>query len=120
MTEVLKSREALADVRNHLMETFALLPEHFAGLNVLATAYLVQAEQELNSLGLAMLEEAQASIAEGRRSWTWQGAQECHEISDDEYRQEAWTDVLAGKWFKLAEQCWEKMSDELDEELRRL
>ena len=96
------------------METFSLLPEHFAGLNLIMTAYLVQAEQELNALGLAMLEEAQAGIAEGRHHWTWQGAQERHEASDDVARQEPWIDVLAGKWFKLAEQCWEKMSDDLD------
>lgn len=120
MTEVFKSRDALIDIRNHLMEIFALLPEHFAGLNLITTTYLVQAEQELNALGLAMLEEAQAGIAAGRRYWTWQGAQERHEASDDDSRQEPWTDVLVGKWFKLAEQSWEKMSNDLDEELRRL
>jgi hypothetical protein len=120
MTEVFKSRDALVDIRNHLMETFALLPKHFAGLNLITTAYIVQAEQELNALGLAMLEEAQAGIAEGRHHWTWQGAQERHEASDDEERQEPWADVLSGKWFKLAQQCWEKMSNDLDTELRRL
>lgn len=120
MTDVFNSRNALGEVRTHLMATFALLPEHFAGVTLETEAYLLMAEQELNALGLAMLKEAQAGIAEDRQHWTWRGAQELHEASDAEDRQEAWTDVLAGKWFKQAEQRWEKMSDELDEELRRL
>ncbi len=120
MAEVFKSRDALGEIQNHLTEIFALLPEDFAHLTLITTGYLLMAGRELNALGLAMLEEAQAGIAEGRQHWTWRGAQERHEARDAEDRQEPWTDVLAGMWFSQAEQGWEKMSEELDEELRGL
>ena len=50
MVEIFKSRDALHEVRNHLMETFALLPEQFAKLSLLTLAPLVEAEKRADSL----------------------------------------------------------------------
>lgn len=48
--EILKSRDGLTGVRDHLMEVFELLPDQFAKLAVLTLAPLVEAEQELHAL----------------------------------------------------------------------
>lgn len=118
MVEIFKSRDALHEVRNHLMETFALLPEQFAKLSLLVLVPLVEAEQELHSLAYAITEENQAGLDQGRDHVTWDGIQQRHEASDDPARQEPWHDILAGKWVKRAQEAWDAMSDQLMDRLR--
>lgn len=117
--DVLRSREALTEIRDHLLDVMGLLPEKFSAQALGVAAYLVDAEQELFALGVALLDETQAGLA-AKRSWTWPGARSAHEASTDPERSELWDEIMQGRLMQAAQERWEQLSDDIDRHLRRL
>jgi hypothetical protein len=116
LLDIFGSRDALKDVRNGLLEFFAL-PRDVAAPVVGAAAHVLDAEEELHALGAAMTEETEAALATERR-WTWSGAEAAHVAAgNDPERREPWSDILQGRKMKAAAQRWEQLSDAVHGEL---
>ena len=123
LLDLLASRDALAEIRRHLLSILGVLPTEFAKLTLGAVIHLVEAEEEeeeeeeLHAISLAFLDETQLGMAE-ERSWTWEGARRFHEESDDEERSEPWDEMMAGKHVHRAEDSWDQLSEDVDRYLQ--
>lgn len=118
LRDVIASRDALTELRNHLLEVLPTLPRYVAAPSIGAAAHLLDAEGEFHALAAALLDETQAGLA-AQRSWTWAGAQEAHLASADLQRQEPWDEVLGGRRFALAQDRWEKLDEAISEWLSK-
>jgi hypothetical protein len=117
LLDLLASRDALAEIRRHLLSTLGVLPTEFAKLTLGTVIHLVEAEEELHALSLTFLDETQLGMAE-ERSWTWEGARRFHEESADEERNEPWDEMVAGKHVHRAEESWDELSEDVDRYLQ--
>jgi hypothetical protein len=114
---LMKSRDSLRGITEHLLEIVGLLPRDFVGKVLGLTARLADAESEVYALLVAMTEVQMQGLDEGRKSWSWDEVQSAHEASEDPDRSEPWTDIARGRFFHAAEAWWDDLSSEVDRHL---
>lgn len=117
LMDLANTRVAFVRIRDHLLEILGLLPRTFTVRVLPLTMQLVNAESEIYVLFQAIYEAMEAGRAAGRTTWTWDDAQQAHEASNDPGRSEAWTDIVRGRYFHLAEQGWDELSTAVDNHL---
>lgn len=112
MLDVFGSRDDLIRLRDHMLEVEGLLPRRFAAPTLGLAAFLVDAEQCLHALAVALLDETTVALDE-HRSWTWEGARQAHEDSGGPERSGIWEDILQGSQVLAAQETWDDLYSEL-------
>jgi len=117
---LIDSRDALRDIYMALLGMLGVLPSEIAKKVLPVAIELVEAENEITALVLAMAEAMEAQRSKGQATWQWADAERVHLASKDPERAQPWVKVAAGRHVKAAEGRWEELDDGVQDYLHTL